>query len=110
MGSSPNRLLEELGEAAARFNRQVNGHSHDCCPVCRRLMRDLITAILDVTNWQPESMDRQVDELRDQVTRMKQQMADQALLRPMSSPVEPIREAEPESGFFGPPPVVRDDD
>lgn len=107
--SSPNRLLGELGEAAARFNRQVNEHGHGCCVVCRRLLRDLITAVLDVANWQPESVDRQLDGLRDQMDLMKRQMADQALLRPMTQPVEPIAQAGPESGFFGPPPAIRDD-
>lgn len=108
--ASPNRLLGELGEAAARFNRQVNGHSHGCCPICRRLVRDLITAILDVTNWQPESMDRQLDGLRDQMDLMKQQIADQAILRPMAQPVEPIHEMQQESAFFGPPPRREEDE
>lgn len=107
--ASPNRLLGELGEAAARFNRQVNEHAHGCCPVCRRLVRDLITAILDTTNWQPESMDRQLDGIRDQMDLMKRQMADQAMLRPMASPVEPIHQMEPEPAFFGPPPRQEDE-
>lgn len=103
MNDCPNRLLQELGEVAARFNRGVNDHSPGCCVVCRRALAGIIQALMDPANWQPEPVWKQLDSLRDQVNALQVR-----LQTPNGSPPAPPIPptdlgSEPVGGFFEPP-------
>lgn len=106
--NTPNRMLQELGEHAARYNRRVTEHAANCCPVCRRLLTDIIAALLDPSNWQPESIGKQLDRLRDEMESLREHT--NGLVTPVAPVAAPI-ETDPENpsgGFFPPPP--RDDE
>lgn len=85
--SIPNRLLQELGNAAARYNQRINEHSVGCCAVCRRVVNDFMVAMMDALNWEPAPLSHQVDQLRSQVDEMQEKMRQAAIPRSAPSSV-----------------------
>lgn len=108
----PNRLIAELGEAAARFNRRTQEHTSSCCHPCRRLIADFTIALTDPSNWEPDPPHRQIEKLEDEVKALKEMVATGKAFAPIA-PVPPITTADerddPQGGFFPPPPRGEDD-
>jgi hypothetical protein len=106
----PNRMLKELGEAAARVNHQTTEHSTGCCLVCRRFLRDLYQALTDPGNWEPEPVSHQLEKLRDEIERLQAVIsANGAAAHSPVAPVSPAGEEE-QGNFFPPPGRINEDE